>query len=963
MVAHNEPEPGAQRQAGGVLAGRFRLLSPLGRGGFGEVWRADELLPDGSQVRQVALKLLAPELAGADWAREARVLASLRHQALVTIFSAGLLPLSPPQPFVAMELLDGVSLARLLQERGPLRWRRALAHVREVAEALDAIHAQDIIHLDVKPANLLLGPDGRVRLIDFGVARTRGGAAAAAPPVASDLDTAALLDVPTTAPTSGGRRPLDEAPVVGTPGFLAPEVLERRTATHAADAYALGASLFQLLTGRLPQRVSPAPDDPPAAAGWRASVWAATLAGDLLDLRELVPTAPPAVVALVGSLLSLDPARRPLPGALFAACDGAFRRPFGAPEPPYRGLQAYGPEAEGLLFGRDNDSERLAAELATQPALVMQGASGSGKSSLAVAGVVPALARSFTDGRDDWAAVLVRPGHDLDHALRRARELHGERVGLVLVVDQLEELVTQLSVEQKARFVLALARYAGGSGGQPIPGLRVLCTLREDFTTRVASLGSLGALLERSVRFVAPPSVDSGRAIVVEPARLAGVRIDDERAVVDEVLRELRADEVRLPLVSFALAEWWETRRDGVLSADAWRRIGGVTGALSRHADATLDALDQGARLAARDLCLRLVNFEHNLARDRVSEPELRALGPAHATALDAFVASRLVVVDDARASFSHEALLREWGTLASWISDERAQRSEAASLAPTARRWREAPAPARPNRLLRGVDLARARDLLRARPDLLAPLADFIDASRLQATRDAQRRGGVALLAFVTLLAGLAAYALRVQQHARELHVREDDAARLDQSLKQERLKLTELQASLDRRSSELEAQRREARLCRDDLVRVEQEHRASLATRYPADSYEQRVITFLLQFEHVWNLHDVDRLASFFAPEAEWQGFTGSREQIAQEIAGLWRRNPHARWLLAEASVTRSDDQTRVRLTREERTRGALNVSVLQLTLRGDRPDRFAIEKGLIEKVIVASKPIGCP
>jgi hypothetical protein len=858
-----------------------------------------------------------------------------------------------------MELLEGTPLARLLQERGPLRWRRALAYIRQVADALDAIHNQGIIHLDLKPANLLLDGEGRVRLLDFGVALYRGAAPLVAPG-SSDLDTAALLELSPV--TDAAAAP--EAPLVGTPGFLAPEILERRAWTPAADAYALGATLFQLLTGRLPQRSPAPPTDPAALPAWRAGVWASTLAGDLLPLPELVPDAPDAVRRLVASLLALDPAQRPAPGALRAACDEAFLRPFGVPDPPYLGLQAYGREAEGLLFGREEDSERLAAELAARPVLVLQGASGSGKSSLAVAGVIPALARAFVDSRDDWVPLVLRPGHAPEDTLDRARAALGPSVGVVLVIDQLEELVTLLSPEERGRFVLALDRLAGGEDGHLTPGLRVLCTLREDFTTRVAAIGPLGALLERSVRFVAPPSVDSGRAIVLEPARLAGVQIDDDRPIVDDVLKELRADEVRLPLVSFALAEWWNTRQRGLLSVDAWRTIGGVAGALSRHADATLDTLPPHDLDAARDLCLRLVHFGPTLARERVPETELRALGPAHTGALDAFLRARLVSLDDNRVSLSHEALLREWGTLARWIHEERAQRSEAASLAPAALRWREAPPQARPDRLLQGGDLVRAFDLLRVRPDLLAPQADFIEASRQRAARARRLTWGVLLGIAAGASAAVGGYAWSVRQHARELQLREDDVARLGAFLKEERRKLGQLQESLERRGHELEQQRKEAQQCRDDLARVEQEHRASLAARFGDDTFEHRVTSLVLRFEHVWNLHDTARIATFFAPEAEWQGFSGTREQVAAELASVWSKSPHARWQIGELSVARrGDDEAVVRMTREERVKGRLGIAVLRMRLRGERPERMLIEQVAVEKVIVASKPLGCP
>ena len=116
------------------------------------------------------------------------------------------------------------------------------------------------------------------------------------------------------------------------------------------------------------------------------------------------------------------------------------------------------------------------------------------------------------------------------------------------------------------------------------------------------------------------------------------------------------------------------------------------------------------------------------------------------------------------------------------------------------------------------------------------------------------------------------------------------------------------------------------------------------------------------MLQFEYIWNLHDSDRLASFFTPETEWPGVSGTREQVARQIGETWRKSPSARWLLAEASVARvSDGETRVRLTREERAGGFVQVAVLQLTLRGDRPDRLAIAQVSVEK-IVAHRSLGC-
>lgn len=980
-ATEKSPLPSAKNApgSGDVLDGRFRLESRLGRGGFGEVWRASELFPDGTVVREVALKLLSPSLVPSDWAREAKVLASLRHRALVTVFSAGVLETEPKTPFVAMDLLEGKTLAAVITEKGRVPWRRALFFAREIASALDAIHAQGIIHLDLKPSNLLLGDDGVLRVLDFGIARQRGAPARASSPSTERMDdtgdplgTGALLDLDEPADTVDRGESERAAFVVGTPGFMAPEVVEGREARPAADAYALGACLFQLLTGRIPQRARTLPArgaDETEVLAWRAEVRASTVSGDLLRVTELAPRTPAGIARLIERLLALDPAKRPPPAGLSEALDEAWKRPFGVPDPPYLGLSAYGAEAEGFLFGREADADRLARELAERPVLVLQGASGSGKSSLALAGIVPALARTFADGCDDWVPALVRPGQDVDAAVRRAREQAGGEVGVVLVVDQLEELVTQLAPDARARFVLSLSRYAKAgddepprSGGRPNAGLRVLCTLREDFTTRVSALGSLGRLLSDGIRFVPPPSPASVRDIVIAPAALAGAHVDDDRPVVDEVLKELRSGEGRLPLVSFALAEWWQTRQGSTLSAAAWQRIGGVAGALSRHADATLAALPESTRLAARDVCLHLVTPEGT--RARVAETALTEKSVEHARAVAAFVEARLIVADDARSlSFSHEALLVAWGALALWIDEERADRVEAASLETASRMWRAAARDVRGDLLLRAGRLARALDLARRRPDLAAQASDLIEASRKRASRDGRVKN--VLVLGVLLVAGgiVAAGAWVNKQHDEDIKLREENLKTLVRDAGNVRRDANVTATKLAEREAEAKKLFADMKGCKDTLVRVEQEHRAALSAKYAGDSFEAKVVTFLLQFEHLWNLHDADRIGAYFGERVEWFGPEAAREDVVKQLETTWQKSPSNRLLLGEiAVIKRTGPETLVRITREERTGGTQNLSVTQVVVTGEKAEQLKITRATLERTITSGKPLGC-
>lgn len=937
---------------GDVLAARFRLLARLGSGGFGDVWRASELLPDGSAVREVALKLLTSARSEADWAREARVLARLSHPALPTIYSAGLLPTEPAQPFVAMELLVGETLDVALARRGAIGWRRALHLARALAGALDAIHAAGIVHLDVKPSNVLLERDGAVRLLDFGIAELAGAAASSlGAPGGDALSTAELLDRGEDAPPVPGATPV----AVGTPGFMAPEVLEGRPARAAADAYALGVCLARMVVGRLPQRAAdvPARGAPAeAVAAWRAEVQRATLAGEL-DLGPLSAAAPPGVVALVRALLSIEPAARPSP--LRARFDDVWDRPFGVPDPPYLGLCAYGAAAEGLLFGRGDDAARLAAELGAGHALVLQGASGSGKSSLAVAGVVPALARTFADGRDDWVAVVVRPGDDVDAALRRSRG--DARVGVVLVADQLEELVTSLDAAAASRFALSLSRYS-----TPTPGLRVLATLREDFTTRVAELGELGRWLEASVRFVAPPSLSAARDIVVGPARLAGIEIDDPRAVVDEAVRELRSGDGRLPAVAFALSEWWGTRRDGRLRASDWRGLGGVTGALARHADATLARLSPHQSAAARRALLRLAGPD--ATRVRVSRGELAALGDGAAAALEPFVSARLVARDDdGTVAYVHEALLTAWPTLAAWLEEERADRAHAGELDREARVFGAVAPRERADHLLRGARLARAEDLARRRPDLASPHEGLLTASRRRARREARARTAVVgfLLLAAAALAGGGAWVNA--RHQREIELREANLKSLLREADSVKREAEQILARYGQRDHD--AQRLEAalRACQQAQVRAEQEHRAAQAARYPGETVEAKLVAFVQAWEHAYNLHNDGKLASFFAPRVDWMGEDTAREALVEAVARAWRKSPSNRVLLGDIAVTRREaGEARVRVTREERAAGVATIASVAFVIQGDKPDEFRIVKGEVERTITTGKVAGC-
>ncbi len=199
-----------------VVGGRYRLLDLCGRGGTAEVWRAQ----DESLDRVVALKLVTvPTDEGAQRAgEEARLLARLNHPALVPVYDAG--TDDDDHPWVVMELVEGETLGDAIK-RGPLDPRRAAEVGQAIAEALAYVHGQNLVHRDVKPGNVLMGRDGRVRLTDFGIARL--------------VDAAKVTATGLT---------------VGTASYLAPEQVLGERVGPQADVYALGLMLLECLTGR-----------------------------------------------------------------------------------------------------------------------------------------------------------------------------------------------------------------------------------------------------------------------------------------------------------------------------------------------------------------------------------------------------------------------------------------------------------------------------------------------------------------------------------------------------------------------------------------------------------------------------------------------------------------------------------------------------------------------------------------
>jgi len=789
-----------ERTEGQVLGDRYRLVERLGQGGFGDVWRAEELLPDGKPLREVALKLLVRAVAS-DWAEEARIIATLRHPALVTVYAAGILGTDAGElPFVAMELLRGDSLGALVARGRRVAWRRALSWAREVAAALDEIHRAGVVHLDLKPSNLFLAPGG-VKVLDFGLARQGREREVVDVGEGDGLSTAAFLerDVPGSAGGVTVSRGTRQA--IGTPGFMAPEVLEGGEATHAADAYALAACLVELITGHLPQDVGRRPrrDDASEVSTWLSEVQTATVHGRLRSLDGL--GLPPAILTCVNEWLRLDPVAREIrPGELRRRLDEVWERPFGAPSPPFQGLSTFRSEHEGCLPGRDAESERLARDLVEQPALVLYGPAGAGLTSLALAGVVPEFARRFADGREDWHACHVRLGDEPEAALERALKewwaarvaeghlapvegastssgvppstldamrsaLEGAPFGLALVLEDLHACVT-LSAGS------SLAVALGVDESAPRLGLRVVGLTRTDgFEALVET--EFGRELRPFARFVGLPTPSAAEALVREPAAAARVRIDGASSIVTDVKAELEREGASLAAVSLALERLW---RDAPTVA-RWREGGGVVGALAQHAERVVASLGAAKISVAEWLLVRLVRADGSSREVELAELVDASPEPGLVrTVVGELVRASVIGERAGRLSLTHPALALRWPRLHDRRLHDVERLTFLEELCDAASRWRQQGGGASglwPEE--RVVALAERFPSLEE--ELRPAERAFVSASRGARRRARLRRWGLAAGA-CALLAGIVS-GERVRDRHTEAQVRELEAVR----------------------------------------------------------------------------------------------------------------------------------------------------------------------------------------
>jgi WD40 repeat protein/DNA-binding SARP family transcriptional activator len=473
-------------------------------------------------------------------------------------------------------------------------------------------------------------------------------------------------------------------------------------------------------------------------------------------------------------------------------------------EPPFKGLQYFDEPDAPLFFGREQLTARLVARLSPDPSqrdlwgegrfLAVVGASGSGKSSIVRAGLIPALKQGqpLADGSlppagsEHWPVHLITPtAHPLEalavsltrgeesvtaaatladdlargprslHLYAR-RELEGAEGRLLLVVDQFEELFTlcRSEVERQAfvdNLLTAVCTPVLGKEEEACGGAEVttvVLALRADFYAHCGQYAGLREALERQQVYIGPMSAGELRRAVEEPARLGGWAF--EPGLVDLLLREVGEEPGALPLLSHALLETWRRRRGRTMTLSGYHESGGVRGAIAHTAERVLGGMGPQQQAIARSIFLRLTELGEGTqdTRRRVELSELVA-GPTDLSQVEAvlqtLIDARLITTEEGAVEVAHEVLIREWPTLRGWLDEDRAALQLHRHLTEAAQAWVRLGRD--PGELYRGARLAQAAEWAEAHGGELNPLEQgFLAASQelarqREAEREAQRQ------------------------------------------------------------------------------------------------------------------------------------------------------------------------------------------------------------------------------
>lgn len=694
----------------------FEIIRKIGHGAMGMVYLARDV----KLGRKTALKFINPQLLLSEemeqrFMFEAHAMAKLSHPHIVTIFTVGE---TDGIPYIALEYLEGHTLRdRLNLER--LNLQEALQLGLSISEAVAAAHEKMILHRDLKPENIFLPTDGRLRVMDFGIAKMLSfpGPSESCP-----------------ADPGGATVPLTEsAPeafftksrgVKGTYPYIAPEIWLEKEPSPAADIWSIGVIMFEMIA-----------HERPYVGAWAKIATEVCSKDPAPDLREKMPGTSFEVSELIGRCLSKDPEARftavQLVEELGRLAGRSHRAGRSAEESPFRGLLPFNKKHADIFFGRDSEIAASLEKIRNHPILPVIGPSGAGKSSFVMAGLIPAL-----EQQGDWTFLVIRPGDRpfrslaseitlrtstyaastkgsfaslavasemsgspsikirqlsdqfetspamLGSLLRKEASNTEKRV--LLVVDQMEELYTQVDdpvIREKFADTLT---YAADDALSPV---RIVFTLRDDFLGFLAEHRGLSSAMEKGPTLLRSPSRSSLVEILTRPIEPLGYGFEDEN-LVDEMVRAVSNEPAGLPLVQFAAQRLWEERdkKKRLLLRSVYESIGGVEGALADHADRIIEEMTSDQTKVARSILIRLTTEEGTRAQAGLQDIT-DELGEKAEKVVEKLVSGRLLVTrrisvaDDIRGSepsfktiieLAHESLVKRWDRLRKWREESR---------------------------------------------------------------------------------------------------------------------------------------------------------------------------------------------------------------------------------------------------------------------------------------------------
>ncbi|MBW2263460.1 MAG: protein kinase, partial [Deltaproteobacteria bacterium] len=671
-----------------------------------------------------------------------------------------------------------------LRERMGMGVQESVRIALAVAEALVEAHGNGILHRDLKPENVLLGRDGRVRVVDFGLAKSVLG------PEGEVAETMKPGEVFQSV----------QGEVIGTPMYMAPEQWRAREVGPPADVWALGIMLHEMLAGHHPF----------GELGMYALCAAATSDDPVQALGEDVA---PELRQLVAGCVDKDPGKRPAPQEIVSALEGMLHggKQRGDIESPFRGLLPFTEKHSDLFFGRDSEVSAFVERLRQEPVLPVVGPSGAGKSSFVMAGVIPRLREQ---GR--WLTLVMRPGSRPFQAL--SSRLHGserstqfsdhdgcevdppqmtdmlleapsrlalflgqlaETTGskVLLYVDQLEELYTLVEDEKvRTAFMEALCLASDDPDGP----VRVVFSLRDDFLGKLAGSTVVREALSH-VTVLRTPGPGAMKEIIEKPLRVVGYGYEEE-GLVEEMVRAVRGEAAGLPLLQFACSQLWERRdeKHRQLTREAYEELGGVEGALAHHADGVLEGLSGAELEIAREIFLKLVTGE-GTRRTVTRSQLLGGLAEDAGAVLDRLIQSRIVTlrkshrvdVDDAELELAHESLIARWSRLRRWIEESHEDLAFVDEAMKAAELWRTRGRP--DEEAWTGEALHDAQRKAGRLGHVDPIIGEFLEAGRALSGRRTRRRRLVLAAAVATLAIVAVVLALMYVQ-ARDQRIRADE-------------------------------------------------------------------------------------------------------------------------------------------------------------------------------------------